>query len=566
MSRSDAGRGSPLESYLSQLEAELAAVSSDDRREILMETRSHVLERTQRMTHGDVAHVLSELGPPERYARQFLPDASTEPMPSPHGTLLQRLLGVATRGWHTLPLFLLVVGGYFCAALAFLLAIGKIVEPNATGLFVDHANGRRQISFVWSEPNPRGRDVLGLWFVPIMFGISVAIHLGVSTLLARVMRKELLSRALFVLALLMPGVRSVDAQQSTGIIEGVARSDDDGAPISFALVRVQRSDGRDTATVQQGVTTAMGRFRFAELPAATYRLQLLRIGYRPVLSPPIPVVAGETVKHDFRVATLAVQLAAVVVHPEGTCLTADRLGADPRLATLWMEARKGVEIRRAFELQYRFTRVVTQNGRIKLRLGSKRLHRSDTVVNIPDSVLAREARRRAAGRTSGYGTGTSLVLPDEKELLHEEFLHDHCFETSVASADGALGLRFRSVRTRDKGNAIRGVLWIDASTYMIRRLDIEWLDGKRVAGESRIEYAELPVAGGTLRLPSSGRATARPGGATRVAVSRADVTIEFTYSDFRTDEGPRHQELGDQDNPDLTRRPGGGGETEHMSS
>ncbi|MFN2566743.1 MAG: carboxypeptidase-like regulatory domain-containing protein [Gemmatimonadaceae bacterium] len=78
------------------------------------------------------------------------------------------------------------------------------------------------------------------------------------------------------------------AQATLGAVEGVARSEDDGSLIPFALIRLQRVVDQQTTlpagSQQQGITSATGRFRFASVPPGTYRLQLLRIGYRPVLS------------------------------------------------------------------------------------------------------------------------------------------------------------------------------------------------------------------------------------------------------------------------------------------
>ncbi|MFN2566742.1 MAG: hypothetical protein ABR499_17230 [Gemmatimonadaceae bacterium] len=66
----------------------------------------------------------------------------------------------------------------------------------------------------------------------------------------------------------------------------------------------------------------------------------------------------------------------------------------------------------------------------------------------------------------------------------------------------------------------------------MRRLDVEWVRGNRQVGESRVDYADVAMDGSTLRLPSGGRGSARPGGVQRTLVSRAAATLSYSYRDF----------------------------------
>src|SRR5687767_7320603 len=75
--------------------------------------------------------------------------------------------------------------------------------------------------------------------------------------------------AAFVVA--APVVRTAHAQSTTpapaaaaGTIDVVAMGADDAAPIAFALVRLLPATG--SAPLRQGVTSAAGRHRFAEVP------------------------------------------------------------------------------------------------------------------------------------------------------------------------------------------------------------------------------------------------------------------------------------------------------------
>lgn len=172
-----------LQQYLSRLEAELAAVPEADRREILLETRSHVLDRTRRTPSLSVDQALAELGPAERYARQFL-SASAKPARRPG--LIARLAG---QRWMGLVLLLPVVAAYSVAVFAVLLAINKMLEPANTGVWIHNPGERFRLELVISSPGARpGREALGLWLVPLMLALALGVHLAVRAVLRRFLR------------------------------------------------------------------------------------------------------------------------------------------------------------------------------------------------------------------------------------------------------------------------------------------------------------------------------------------------------------------------------------------
>ena len=351
------------------------------------------------------------------------------------------------------------------------------------------------------------------------------------------MTRRSIVAATALLAALSVAQASVAAAQATeGGITGTARRVESEEPIAFALVRLLPEQPAPDVAARQTITAADGHWFFANVPVGDYRVQLARIGYHPVLSPLLHVRAGETTHDDIRATTDAITLAAVTVHGEGECLTSEHLALEPRLAALWNEAGKGVEIRRAFEQQYRFTRDRRQDVHVRWRFRTATDEvRHDTLVNDPDSVLIRDQRRRTKRRTEGYmKPGTFLVaLPDEKDLLDEQFLTDHCLEAAIEGGDGAVGLRFRPVRARAGLVDIRGTIWVEADSYIIRRLAFDWLQGKRVMGSSTIDYADIVIDGRSLRFPSWGKAFVDPGGMTGALVRDGTATLEYSYRDFR---------------------------------
>ena len=190
MPANDTSASTSLQSYLSRLDAALGRLSDPERREILLETRSHVAEQAQRSPMSSVPEILAELGEPEAYARTFLVDQ--EPVPVRRLSALHGLARLATGRWTALPLLLFVLCCYSVAVLLLFVAVNEIIEPAATALIVKRGAAGTTIGFSLSDPSIAGQggDVLGGWITPIALSIVAVIHLAMSALLRRVLRRE----------------------------------------------------------------------------------------------------------------------------------------------------------------------------------------------------------------------------------------------------------------------------------------------------------------------------------------------------------------------------------------
>ena len=300
-------------------------------------------------------------------------------------------------------------------------------------------------------------------------------------------------------------------------------------PLAFSLVRLLAPEGAPARAV---LSDAQGRFRFAEVPAGEYRLQIERIGYQQVLSPVLRVRAGEVLFHELRSGFEAIQVEGLVARAGGSCLNGEQLSEDPELEALWKETQKGIEIRRAFELQYRFARELRQNVHAKLRLLKDRREISaDTLLSEPDSALVREQRRQARRRTEGYGKKGSLALalPDERDLFEESFLDRYCLQTAIEETGGALGLQFRPIGSRLDRIEIRGTVWTDADNYLIRRLEIDWIEGDHRIAHGTVDYSDVPVEGSAFRLPVRGHVAGRPSGPMAAVLTGATADLTISY-------------------------------------
>jgi hypothetical protein len=170
-----------------RLDSALARLPAAQRREILLETQSHVADQARRSPMLSVPEILHELGAPDEYARTFLVDGN--PAPTRKLGALHGLARLATGPWTGIPLLLFVVFCYSVGVLALLIALAELLEPETTGLFVHRLPVGRDISFVVSGPvDPtRGPDLLGAWLIPMGVGLALLIHLAMSALLRRVL-------------------------------------------------------------------------------------------------------------------------------------------------------------------------------------------------------------------------------------------------------------------------------------------------------------------------------------------------------------------------------------------
>jgi hypothetical protein len=343
----------------------------------------------------------------------------------------------------------------------------------------------------------------------------------------------------FAALLLLAGVTAPVAYAQSAVVEGVARADDGGVPVAFALVRLVRADSSalpsTSAGSTQAITNASGRYRFDGVTPGRYRVQLLRIGFRPVISDEVQVTAGETVQFSFRVASQPVMLVPVTVTAD-LCVAAEELGRYPQLQTLWQQARDGASVRTQLMAQFRYDVFMHEEAVARKADGSPTGAIDQRRTSDPRSAVANAARNRAQRLARGYygqTTKDSLVsfyMPTELDVLHEDFLKAHCLVLAAQHGPAEVGLRFRPLRTRRDFLDVGGTIWLDSATFLARRIEFEYVDGIDPRGTVRLDFADVAVAGGTLRMPVGGAINLR---SSRSDLSkRAESTFTITYSAF----------------------------------
>jgi hypothetical protein len=176
-----------IEAYLNRVRGRLRGLSAEDKREILEELHSHIVD-TAASSAGQttlaVEAALASLGSPEDLAREYVTDellSRAEVSRSPWH-LLDSLFRWASMSLAGFVVLLGSITGYFLGAVFILVAALKPFHPETAGLwFSQDVTGDRTFSLRMGFGTvPAGmREVLGWWIVPI--GLLVGLGLVIGT-------------------------------------------------------------------------------------------------------------------------------------------------------------------------------------------------------------------------------------------------------------------------------------------------------------------------------------------------------------------------------------------------
>ncbi|WP_421784546.1 DUF1700 domain-containing protein [Hyphobacterium sp.] len=181
--------------FLKRLEACLASLSAEERREIMDETRSH-LEDCEREGSDSLSEALAGFGSPERYARGFLEDAQLRRalLSGMPGGLLIGLLARAGRSLVAFAGFIIVSIGYLFAATFFLLVVVELILPAQTGLWIGPDVRPFALGVMAGDgPPPGTSEYLGVLMAPAM-ALAGGITTVLTLLFSRLVVSGLLKR------------------------------------------------------------------------------------------------------------------------------------------------------------------------------------------------------------------------------------------------------------------------------------------------------------------------------------------------------------------------------------
>jgi len=182
----DSGARAAFAAYFSRVDRLLAPLPAPAAADTRAELEAHALDLYTEEGSADAA--LARLGKPE----DFLPELVAERLRTRASRtfapshVASALFSSARAGIGGLLVSTLTGAGYVLAALSLVMGAARLLGDTSTGLFrLD--DGRHFIGF---GENLGGTDILGLWFVPLAFGLSLGLYLILTFALGRVKRRK----------------------------------------------------------------------------------------------------------------------------------------------------------------------------------------------------------------------------------------------------------------------------------------------------------------------------------------------------------------------------------------
>ncbi len=160
-----------IHAYLKTLSTYLSRLEKADADEVIREIESHIYDALETQTETtNLETILDGFGSPRDLAASYVEHILNGTPPPAGFKAIQTVKKGATKSlYYTTACF-----GYIISAALLFLAIYKLFDPNAVGLW-SNGNGESVIIGV-VDGEPEGKvDILDWWLIPVFISISVSI-------------------------------------------------------------------------------------------------------------------------------------------------------------------------------------------------------------------------------------------------------------------------------------------------------------------------------------------------------------------------------------------------------
>jgi Carboxypeptidase regulatory-like domain len=276
-----------------------------------------------------------------------------------------------------------------------------------------------------------------------------------------------------------------------------------------------------------------GEFRLIGPGAGVYRIRTTRIGFRPFLSAPATLAAGETASTQLRLVDLPFVLDTIHTEGKSTCRMSARDSAAATWA-VWEQVRAALTAGELTALARAINATVVTYERT-LDLPNRRvIQQSATVrsgvVNQPWRSMSPDSLRRM-GYVSKTPQGSFYLAPALDVLVSDTFLEDHCFKLSTRDTS-RFGIAFEPSNDRPRVPEIRGTAWLDRKSAELRRLEFRYVNVSKPVenyGGGDMEFVRMrdgawAISRWSIRLPKVTLVIRPGGGPVDTLVSSLGVT------------------------------------------
>jgi hypothetical protein len=316
------------------------------------------------------------------------------------------------------------------------------------------------------------------------------------------------------------------------VVRGVVRESGTGTTVEGVLVTLERVAAAESVAsdVVSALSNERGEFAVRARISGRYRLTAKRIGVKRSLTEPFELSLGETRQVSIEIEPVLYTLPEVAVATANFCIPQrDQVG---RVAALWDEIRTALTATSISVRDSLYQGRILSFGRLldgRGRILTETTHQFDGLLNKTFTSVDPESLS-LHGYWREDDDSVRFDAPDIDVLLSASFLNDHCFALVNESPD-EVGLRFQPVPGRSVAD-VRGMLWADARTSELRRLEFTYTRLPRVERAERlggeVHFARLAsgawvVRRWSLRVPQFARHSLSGPGFTR-RYDRADPT------------------------------------------
>jgi hypothetical protein len=342
-----------------------------------------------------------------------------------------------------------------------------------------------------------------------------------------------LPRQLVALAALATTAATLNAQSVRGTVV-----DPGGNAIPGVVVQLLDSANAIRA---RALTDEAGAFLVIAPSAATYRIQTLRIGFRPVFSDPVALGEGAEITRRITVTGLPARLDTVRVGGLNPCRRV--AGNTPDVVAVWEQVRASLS---AADLSNSRARTFATRVNYQRRLdefGWRTMYQTMDVRTDPMS-LPWSAPTPESLHSLGYilvgSDSNSYRVPGMDAIASDAFVDDHCFRLTGGGSSDAIGIAFEPIPERRNVGDIRGTVIVDRKSSEVRSMEFRYqyadipdlADGARGALEfARLKGGVWVITKWEVRMPvkeirvrgSQGRVGFVGGAETRVVTSAVRV-------------------------------------------